>query len=116
VDQLLGNLEEGRKKSEESLALFRKTGDRRGAVYPLRNLGWIANSRGDYETAVSCFEEALRSSREAGDSRGVGFCLTYLAWVRITRAASRKPWTSSRRRTSPTAGLAISRSRPFPWT
>jgi predicted ATPase/class 3 adenylate cyclase len=63
---------------EESLALFRDLGDRRGIAYSLYWLGEAARDRGDLSTARSLIEEALVLFREAGEKERVAWSLSTL--------------------------------------
>ena len=64
---------------EESLALYRNMGHRKGASGPLRELGGVAYHQGDYERAVSLSEQALNISRESGSAFGAGLAVCTLA-------------------------------------
>jgi len=64
---------------EESLALYRNMGHRKGASGPLRELGGVAYHQGDFERAVSLSEQALNISRESGSAFGAGLAVCTLA-------------------------------------
>jgi len=64
---------------EESLALYRDLGDRKGTSGPLRELGAVAYHRGDYERAVRLSEQALAVARESGSTFGSGLAVCSLA-------------------------------------
>jgi predicted ATPase/DNA-binding NarL/FixJ family response regulator len=57
---------------EESLALARQIGNRRGVAESLSMLGLVARYRGDYPLARSLSEESLEIYREIGDCWGIG--------------------------------------------
>jgi tetratricopeptide (TPR) repeat protein len=59
--------DEARILLDESLALFRETGDQWGIAQPLHGLGDVAYQTGDYEAARQRLEEALHLRREVGD-------------------------------------------------
>jgi predicted ATPase len=63
---------------EESLALFRALGERRGVAASLKDLGQYTWRQGDYARAVVLCEESLALCREIGDWRGSAEAL---AWV-----------------------------------
>jgi tetratricopeptide (TPR) repeat protein len=64
---------------EESLALYRKMGHRKGTSGPLRELGVVAYHRGDYARAVRLCEQALALTREFGSTFGSGLAICTLA-------------------------------------
>jgi predicted ATPase/DNA-binding CsgD family transcriptional regulator len=67
----------------ESLALFRKIGDRAGIATSLSNLGLIETTRSNYAAASSLAEEALAIWRVIGGKGYLGFTLNILAEVAI---------------------------------
>ncbi len=66
---------------EQSLALRRELGDKRGEAESLRSLGILASHEGDYSTARSLYEESLALMKELGDKRGVAESLNSLGGV-----------------------------------
>jgi tetratricopeptide (TPR) repeat protein len=64
---------------EESLALFRALGDRRGSAATLADRGRHAWFLGDYARAAMLCEESLALFREIGDRYGSAHALTWLA-------------------------------------
>lgn len=64
---------------EESLALYRDMGHRKGTGGPLRELGAAAYHRGDYEQAVRLNERALAVAREFGGRFGSALAICNLA-------------------------------------
>ena len=64
---------------EESLALCRDLGYKKGMSGPLRELGAVAYQRGDYERAVRLNERALAISSEFGSAFGSGLAVCNLA-------------------------------------
>ena len=65
--------------SEESLALFRRAGDRQGETYALGTMGFAALQLGELERAARVLDEALEMFREQGDDWGAAHILTHLA-------------------------------------
>ena len=63
---------------EESLAIGRALGDKRGIAYSLANLGLVSAEQGDYSGARVLLEESLTIGRELGDKRGIALSLNYL--------------------------------------
>jgi tetratricopeptide (TPR) repeat protein len=64
--------------AEESLAIYRKLGDRQGIAKALDNVGLAALLRGDHEQATRCFTEYLAYAQERGDQRTTGQALSNL--------------------------------------
>jgi tetratricopeptide (TPR) repeat protein len=63
---------------EESLAIRRQHGDRRGIAASLGSLGSVANGRGDHAAARSFHEEGLAICRELNDRLGTASALNNL--------------------------------------
>jgi predicted ATPase len=63
---------------EESLALWRELGDKRGAADVLINLGTVALDKGDYPQAAAFFDDSMPLRRELGDSWGLALALNNL--------------------------------------
>ncbi|MEA2901006.1 MAG: hypothetical protein QOH36_893 [Actinomycetota bacterium] len=68
---LYGLGEDGRASFEESAALYRRAGDRRGAASAMSNVGLFALEAGQLDEARALMGEALRVKREQGDRQGV---------------------------------------------
>jgi predicted ATPase/DNA-binding SARP family transcriptional activator/Tfp pilus assembly protein PilF len=66
---------------EESLAIRRELGDRKGIAGSVNNLGLIAKEQGDYALARSRYEESLAIQRELGERSGIANSLTNLGNV-----------------------------------
>jgi tetratricopeptide (TPR) repeat protein len=60
---------------EQSLALERELGDKRGVALSLNAAGSMAHILGDYQTARSLYEEGLAMFQELGDKLGVAISL-----------------------------------------
>ncbi len=76
-----GDYPSARALYEESLAIYRELGDRRGIAHSLNNLGNVACEQGDYPSARALFEESLAIYRELGDRRGIAISLGNLGNV-----------------------------------
>ncbi len=76
-----GDVEQAEALCEESLALFKALGDRRGSATSLSMLGYIALQRSDYTAASSLLGEALTLCREVDDKDGTAWVLINLALV-----------------------------------
>jgi predicted ATPase/DNA-binding XRE family transcriptional regulator len=74
-----GDYGSGRSLHEESLAIRREIGDKRGIGISLNHLGTMAHEQGDYATARSLFEESLAIRREIGDTVGESIVLSNLS-------------------------------------
>jgi non-specific serine/threonine protein kinase len=70
---------------EESLALYRKLGDKRGIAQSINNLGSIAYFQGEYEQAAKLYGESLDLRRELGDKWGVANSLNNLGGVAFSQ-------------------------------
>lgn len=66
---------------EESLAIRRELGDRRGIATSLSNLGVVASHQGDFGSARALFEESLTIVRQLEDAWGVAIALGNLGRV-----------------------------------
>jgi tetratricopeptide (TPR) repeat protein len=64
---------------EESLALFRGLGEKRGMAYALTYLGSVARSGGAYERALALYGECLALYRHVGEQSGIATSLEGLA-------------------------------------
>ncbi len=66
---------------EESLRLYRRLGDRRGAATATNILGSVALRQGDYRRATALYEECLAARRDLDDPRGTAVALNNLGIV-----------------------------------
>ncbi len=73
---------------DESLALFRELGDKRGISEALRGVGELALSRGEFERAKVLFEESHTLSQEIMDSRGRAWSLNHLGRVALEQGSN----------------------------
>jgi len=71
--------------TEESLALRREMGEKKGIAGSLHSLGFIASKRGDYPTARVLMEESLVLERELGDRRGIAYLLNSMGPVAVAQ-------------------------------
>jgi predicted ATPase/class 3 adenylate cyclase/DNA-binding CsgD family transcriptional regulator len=82
----LGHVERGEVLCQESLALFRGIGDRRGMGDATFQLAHVAFARWDLAAARSRFEESLVFLRETGDKTLTAWALNALALVLLYQA------------------------------
>jgi predicted ATPase/class 3 adenylate cyclase/Tfp pilus assembly protein PilF len=76
-----GDYPAARARHEESLAILRQLGDRRGMASSLNNLGNVTCEQGDHSAARALHEESLAIRRELGDRRGIATSLGNLGIV-----------------------------------
>jgi predicted ATPase/class 3 adenylate cyclase len=95
-----GDYPAARALGEESLAIQRRLGDRRGMASSLHNLGNVAMRQGDIASARALYEESLAISRELGDWTGIASSLNDLGNVATEHSSARALYEES---------LAISR-------
>ena len=72
-----------RGRHEESLAIHRQLGDRKGISVSLNNLGNVAYRQGDLASARSLHEESLAIERDLGDRCGIAVSLNNLGNVAL---------------------------------
>jgi predicted ATPase/class 3 adenylate cyclase len=72
-----------RRLHEESLAIARQLGDRRGMAASLSNLGIVATEQNDQPAARALYEECLAIMRQLGDRRGIAASLGNLGNVAV---------------------------------
>jgi len=72
---------------EESLTLYRRLDDTRGAAVALNILGNLAMNQGAYARAVALSEESLALYRTLGDKRGMAVALNNLGVVLLHQGA-----------------------------
>ena len=68
---------------EESLAIRRQLGDRRGMAASLGNLGQVTSEQGDFTSARALHEESLAIWRELWDQSGIAVSLNNLGNVAL---------------------------------
>ena len=93
-----GDYSSARSLYEQSLAIRRELGDKRGIARSLLNLGLVAYCQGDYSSARSLLEQSLAIQRELGDKRGIALSLLNLGAVSLKEgdlAAARAYLTES---------------------
>jgi predicted ATPase len=78
---IVGDFEEGNRLHEESLALFRRLGDRRGEALVLIRSAVEAGRIGDLERARALCEESLEYFRSLGSVKGEAEALLILSYV-----------------------------------
>ena len=80
-----GDHQRAQKSAEESLALYRSSGDERGIMLALSLTGWAADALGEYERGVALLEEAVTLSRQVGDAQWIVISLGNLGIVTMER-------------------------------
>ncbi len=85
MGHMLGRFEEALPSLEESLAIFRETGNVEQTAVVLNNLGWVTSilARGEQARAIN--EEALALSRKLGLARGEALACNNLGWCASLR-------------------------------
>jgi predicted ATPase/DNA-binding winged helix-turn-helix (wHTH) protein len=76
-----GDFPAARAHHEDSLAIRRKSGDRKEIADSLANLGLLAHLQGQYPDARVLYEESLAIRRELDDRRGIAGSLNNLGLV-----------------------------------
>ena len=66
---------------EQSLAINRKIGDRKGEGATLNNLGTAAHAKGDYDTALRFLEQSLAIRQQISDISGLATTLTNMGAI-----------------------------------
>jgi non-specific serine/threonine protein kinase len=74
---------------EESLALYRAIGDRKGIADVLGHFGMLFEARSDHGRAADLLEESLRMFRDLGDARGIAASLFFLGTLAHIQGNSR---------------------------
>lgn len=92
VAEMLGDYAESRQKQEESLAIFRKSGETWGEANALLRLGNVAYTLGEFSEARSYYQSSLALRKETGDRRGVALCLNNLGSVADTLGEYEEAW------------------------
>jgi predicted ATPase len=73
-----GDLQEARRLQEESLAIFARLGDLRGAAMVQCDLGYLHMDRGELGEAHGLLEDSLATRKRVKDAQGVGQSLNGL--------------------------------------
>jgi predicted ATPase/DNA-binding SARP family transcriptional activator len=76
--QSQGDFAAARAYQEESLAIYREIGDRKGSAAALTGLGLMVAIQGDCVSARACHEQSLAIYREIGDRHGIADSLNNL--------------------------------------
>lgn len=76
---------------EESMAIWKTVGDKKGLAKTLDDLGRLASAQGDFAIAEQFYREGLDLCREQGDKPGTGRALLSLGNV----AAAQRDWTKA---------------------
>jgi predicted ATPase/DNA-binding winged helix-turn-helix (wHTH) protein len=78
---------------EESLALWREIGNKRGIASALNDLGWMAWRQGDYAVAQALSAESLVLWQDLGETQGIATALTNLGWIAHHRGDYAAAWS-----------------------
>ena len=95
-----GDYASARSLHEESLAIYRRLGDKAGVSNTLGSLGLVAHRQGDYAAARALYEESLAIERELGNKKGISAALGNLGnvaheqrdYASARRCRRRSPW------------------------
>jgi predicted ATPase/class 3 adenylate cyclase len=88
-----GDYYTARARYEESLAIARKLGDRRGIASVLGNLGLVSFDQGNFGAARTLMRDSLATMRELGDRFGVAAMLGNLGHLEIKEEDYSAAWT-----------------------
>lgn len=80
-----GDYSSGRSFFDESLAIWRTVGDKKGIAESLHRLGLVATHLGELSTAHSLYEESLVARQELGDKGDIALTLHNLGMVAFLR-------------------------------
>ena len=80
-----GDLARAATLAEESIALYRELGDKKGLSRALNILGMAAQHRGYPDRAMAIYEESLALARELRDANRAGLALNNLAEIYLVR-------------------------------
>ncbi len=79
------SIEQTKRLFEESVALFRRAGDKSGLAIALSGVSATTLQEGDTEHATALLEEALELYREVGDKWGVSSILSHLGFIPLSQ-------------------------------
>lgn len=88
--QFQGDFAAARALHEESLAISRAHGDKRGVSAALNGLAGVTALQGDIRRAVPLFEESLTLARQLGCSRDVASALNNLGFAAMAQGHDRR--------------------------
>jgi tetratricopeptide (TPR) repeat protein len=83
VEHRKGNLPDARAGYERARELFVESGNGRGEMLCIGNLGMLARQQGDHQRAKAFLEDALERARASGERRILGDFIIALAWVNL---------------------------------
>jgi predicted ATPase/DNA-binding CsgD family transcriptional regulator len=89
----LGDQDEAQQLYEQSLALRRELGDRRGVADTLNNLGLTATQLADYERAEVLLEECIQTRREIDDRTGYVLAVSNLGDLAVAIGDFDRAWS-----------------------
>jgi predicted ATPase len=78
---MLGHIDQSKKYSEDSVALFRELSNDAGSAFPLGTLGVLAYWRADYEPALQLMEQSLELFKIRENKWGVRHISTALGYL-----------------------------------
>lgn len=78
-----GDLQAAEQAFREALAMREESGDRRGQLVALINLGGLAFSRGEFALAVTRFQEALKAAESAKRVKDIALCANNLGQAEL---------------------------------
>ncbi|MFL5759124.1 MAG: tetratricopeptide repeat protein [Thermomicrobiales bacterium] len=89
----LGDQDEAQQLYEQSLAIRRELGDRRGVADTLNNLGLSATQLADYDRAEALLEECIQIRREIGDRTGYVLAVSNLGDLAVATGDFERAWS-----------------------
>jgi len=81
IFKLFGQYDKALELYEQSLAINKKIGDRRGEGTTLNNLATTAHAKGDNDTALQYLEQSLTIQQQIGDRKGEGTTLNNISQI-----------------------------------
>lgn len=82
VGYILRQFDDGEQYAQESLAIARSIGDKRGIAWALNGIGVLNHWQGRHTEAIRCYEESLEIAREIGDMARVAGALNNIGLVK----------------------------------
>jgi predicted ATPase/class 3 adenylate cyclase len=83
---LHGAHKQAEQQAEESLAIYKKLGDKRGIGFALQTLGAVALNQDEYDRAIQLEEESLTYFDEVRDKSGLGLSYLSLGFIAVQKA------------------------------
>ncbi|MDX2280338.1 MAG: tetratricopeptide repeat protein [Saprospiraceae bacterium] len=85
IFNLFGQNDQALALYEQSLAINKKIGDRKGEGATLSNISQIYDTKGDYDTAMRYLEQSLAIQQQIGDRQGEGTTLNNISQIHKIR-------------------------------